>query len=261
MSESRLIRLLRSATKWDGFWWIAGVVAVLGVSGFISWNFWEELRGENESLSTTIRNLGLVIGGVIAIILAIWRSRVAERQVAAAEGSLLNERYQEGAEMLGSDILSVRLGGVYALKRLAEEHPEKYHIQIMELLCAFVRHPTGQVSNRDFQGEAATQFEAGKREGNTFKGLREDVQAAMTTIGGRGKRRIRLEHERGYRLNLREVDLRGGSLPSANLSGADLTRARLSKVDFWNANLSHATLRYTDLSWQPNSLAARPRII
>ena len=44
--------------------------------------------------------------------------------------------------MLGSGVLSVRLGGIYALERLAKEHPEEYHIQIMELLCSFVRHPT-----------------------------------------------------------------------------------------------------------------------
>lgn len=44
--------------------------------------------------------------------------------------------------MLGNDVFSVRLGGIYALRRLAEEHPEQYHIQAMQLLCAFVRNPT-----------------------------------------------------------------------------------------------------------------------
>ena len=43
--------------------------------------------------------------------------------------------------MLGSELLSVRLGGIHALVRIAEEHRSEYHIQIMELLCAFVRHP------------------------------------------------------------------------------------------------------------------------
>ena len=44
--------------------------------------------------------------------------------------------------MLGSEVLSVRLGGIYALQRLAEEWPDQYHIQIMRLFCAFVRLPT-----------------------------------------------------------------------------------------------------------------------
>ena len=96
----------------------------------LSWRFWEELGDNNEALSTTVRNVGLVIGGVIAILLAVWRSTVAARQVDTAQQSLLNERYERGAEMLGNGVLSVRLGGIYALNRLAQEHPEQYHLQI-----------------------------------------------------------------------------------------------------------------------------------
>ena len=58
----RLLRPIRSLVGWDGFWWVAGMVAVLAI-GVILWCFWDELRGDQDSLSTTIRNLGLVIGG------------------------------------------------------------------------------------------------------------------------------------------------------------------------------------------------------
>ena len=71
---------------------------------YFSWRYWDNLGSDMESLSTTIRNVALVIGGSAAILLALWRSRVAERQAASAEGSLLNERYQKGAEMLGSPL-------------------------------------------------------------------------------------------------------------------------------------------------------------
>ena len=76
--------------------------------------FWEWLNG-GESASTTIRNIALVAAGLIALLLAIWRAVVAELQANTAQQGLLNERYQKGAEMLGSDVLSVRLGGIYAL--------------------------------------------------------------------------------------------------------------------------------------------------
>ena len=117
-------------TSRDGFWWVAGITGVVVIGVLLSWRFWEELGDDEESVSTTVRNVGLVIGGVVAILLAIWRSRVAERQAGAAQRqantaqqNLLDERYQRGAEMLGSDILAVRLGGIYGLQRLAEEHP------------------------------------------------------------------------------------------------------------------------------------------
>ena len=151
------------ATNWDGFWWIGAIAGVLVMGGCLSWVFWEDLRGDQESLSTTIRNLGLVVGGIIAMVLAVWCSTVAERQAETAQQQsdtaqrqveavqrqadtaqqgLLNDRYERGAGMLGSDVLPVRLAGIYALERLAVEHPEEYHIQIMDLLCAFVRNPT-----------------------------------------------------------------------------------------------------------------------
>ena len=91
------------------------VVAVaIGIGSLIT--YWDWLRGGSdgfESGSTTVRNVGLVIGGIVAILLAVWRSRVAERQASAAQRqahtarqTLLNERYQRGAEMLGSEVLS-----------------------------------------------------------------------------------------------------------------------------------------------------------
>ena len=57
--------------------------------------------------------------GLIALPLALWRGHVAEQQANAAQQSLRNERYQKGAEMLGSEVLSVRLGGIYGLQQFS----------------------------------------------------------------------------------------------------------------------------------------------
>ena len=224
--------------------------------------FWDWVSS-GESGSTTIRNIGLVIGGVIALWLAFWRSKIADRQAAAAqrqadiaqkqfeiaqkqfeiaERGLLNERYQRGAEMLGSGVLSVRLGGIYALQRLAKEHPEQYHVQIMRLLCAFVRNPT------EDGGGAAKPDKKNQ--------LREDVQAVMAAIGTRGEAGLALEKEAGFALDLRGADLRGGYLPrGANLSGANLMEANLSGVRLARVNLSGAELHQTNLSSATLSLA------
>ena len=91
---------------------------------------WDWLRSEaQESRGTTIRNAFLIIGGLVAVLLAIWRSRVSEKQTQISNEqtrtalkkadishqSLLNERYQRNAKMLGSNALVVRLGGIYPL--------------------------------------------------------------------------------------------------------------------------------------------------
>ena len=219
--------------------------------------FWDAWRGE-ESGSTAIRNLFLVIAAIVALPLAIWRSKVAERQAETAHRGLLNERYQKGAEMLGSEVLSVRLGGIYALARLARAHPGDYHTQIMSLLCAFVRNPPG----------------VGKEKQDTKK-LREDVQAIMPAICVRSELQIEIEEKEFYfNLDLSGADLHGVSLlrvaslgnsnlqprpgisanlkgaflSCSNLSGAHLVFANLKDAQFFGANLEGAFLSRSNLS-------------
>ena len=75
--------------------------------------------------------------------------------------------------MIGSEILAVRLGGIYALQRLAADELEQYHVQIMLVLSAFVRNPT--------QDQEANATPPASVLGLSIKdyGLREDVQAAL----------------------------------------------------------------------------------
>ena len=208
---------------------------------------WDWLRcGTEESRGTTIRNALLIIGGLGTLLLAIWRSRISEKQTKVANEqartaltqsdtarqSLLNERFQKGAEMLGSSVLAVRLGGIYALEPLAADHPQQYHVRVMKLVCAFVQHPTKD-ENFPEQPEDAKGFV-----------LREDVQAAMRVIGARGDRHRRLAAEGAYYIDLRGADLRGGDLRGLNLSSPS---SEMIKSLSLHQAFSNATLR-TDLS-------------
>ena len=159
--------LRRQILKSGGFRFTAFVAVVLVVCVVLSIVFWKWLSA-GESGSTTIRNIGLIAVGVIALPLAIWRGIVAERQAATAQQGLLNERYQKGAEMLGSHTLSVRLGGIYALEHLTVEHPGKYHLRTMELFCAFVRHPV--------EDKALEALDRRETQGHQNEPLRQDVK-------------------------------------------------------------------------------------
>ena len=212
----------RCVTGWDGFWWIIGMVGVLIISGGLSWRYWGDLHGNQDSLSTTIRNLGLVVGGAEAMLLATWRSIVARRQAAAAQCQadsaqqvLLNDRYQKAAEMLGNAALSVRLAGIYALRRLAEEHPEQYHVLVIELFCAFARNPTDDKRIT----RSPQPLDDPDEEVHI---LRADVQDVMRAIGTRGTAGISLEPdpEDEHLLYLRDANLRHLQARDANLSGA-----------------------------------------
>ncbi len=200
--------------------------------------FWEWLSGA-ESGSTTIRNVALVGAGLVALPLALWRGVVADRQAKTSQLGLLNERYQKGAEMLGSDVLSVRLAGIYALQRLSEEYPEQYHLQVMRLLSAFVRLPTKDQSLESGQVEI---------ESGTLLGIRPDLNAVMEVINWRSKTGIEIERAANYRLDLRGARLPGAQFLNADLSNAFFHHAVLSRANFANSNLSDASLRHADLS-------------
>ena len=218
--------------------------------------FWDWLRAEEisgdvvarESGSTTVRNIGFVVAGMFALPFAFWRSLVAQRQADTTQQSLLNERYQQGAEMLGSKVFSARLGGIYALSRLATECPEQYQVQVLQLLCSFARNPP---EDKDVEiSWVPDELE--------FRGLRTDVQEVMTAISDCHKSRLTFEGGANFELDLKGAELSGLQLENADLSGADLAGsdlcnaqlhgADLSGVKCWDTNLSCANLRCANLS-------------
>ena len=227
----------RRITRWmerrEAWLWVI-LVSIILIGGItLSCRFWVQLHGTQDSVSTTIRNIGLVVGGAVAILLAIWRSRVAERQATTAQRTLLNERYQRGAEMLGSDVLSVRLGGVYALQRLAEEQPDQYHIEIMKLFGAFVRAPT-------FDGTTHP-TEHPPRE------IRQDVQAIMTAIGSRSRTGLSIEQKLDFSVDLHGADISRAYLCETNLKCATLIGTNLAHATLTGADLSDSNLTFGDL--------------
>ena len=189
-------------------------------------------------MGTTARNVGLMIGGAVALVFAVWRSWVAHKQADTAQQGLLNERYQKGAEMLGNKVLSVRLGGIYALERLSAEHPQQYHIQIMKLLCAFMRYPT---EDEDYQNKLAER----NADLRTAYSPREDVRAAMDFISSRDETLVEIEKSQDFRLNLMGADLSHTQIEDANLSGAMLHYANLSNTQISSVDLSNAHLTGT----------------
>ena len=244
----------------------AWVVFVLIAASAFSIKFWDYLS-EGESSSATIRNIFLAVAATIGLPLAIWRGAVADRQARAAhlqvetsqrqsdtaQQGLLNERYQKGAEMLGSAVLSVRLGGIYALARLADEHPEIYHVPIIQLFCTYARNPT------ESEGGQAKPINRPGREST----LQEDVQAVMTAIGSRSKAGLgyevatksagletteRAESEGGDRVTVARVWRFWLDLHGANLKGVDLCEANLSHAYFGGADLSNSKLLEVNLA-------------
>ena len=186
-----------------------------------------------------VRNAGLVIGGVLALMLAYWRSRTADRQVETERAGQRSERFQRSAESLGHESMVVRHGAVFALQRLVDDDPDTYYVEVVKLLCAFLRAP-----GLDIAPGAADIPVARMHQART-----EAVETIVDWLGSH--RRIGLEQRDPSdfvpdfsRANLEHLQLRTGS----NLSGVVFSRANLSNALMLGADLSGADLTATNLA-------------
>ena len=217
---------------------MSAIVITVSIPSYYIENCWNWLVGTGdaqESGSAIIRNLGLVLAGIIALPLAIWRSVVASKHVTITHQSLLNEQYQKAAEMLGNENLSVRLGGIYVLQGLTEEHTEQYYVSCMKLLCALVRNPP-----KDENLTPLPDREMIRHDGELK--LRADVQTVMDMMKSRDDKLVALEQDKGFVIDFRGADLRGANLLIANLAKVDLRGADMAGADATGARLSYAGL-------------------
>ena len=249
--------MINRFAKSPGFWIGVAVVGVVAVGIVLSAVYWDWLqRGiGNSNNAESVRNIALVLGGVAAILMALWRSLVAERQATVAqkqsetaERAYVNERYRQAASMLGDRELPVRLGGVLALERLAGDHPTEFRREAEGLLTEFVRSPPAL---QEPQPKVSDGWPPVER-----PAARQDVQRAIAAI-------VKLRHigsskEDGVPIPLGGLDLRNAQLCSidmeglwlrgANLQNANLMYARLTGADLKGAELQFANCRHARFS-------------
>jgi hypothetical protein len=174
----------------------------------------------------------------------------------------ITDRFTKAIDQLGSPQLELRLGGIYALERIARDS-EKDYWPIMEVLTTFVRvhAPIAQTGDQPPKPDGVNRPFSHKANSHSAVPLAvpsPDVQAILTVIGRRN-----LSFEKANdRLNLTDTNLNGAdlggadlngatlngaALHGANLDGADLNSANLTSAGLTGANLTGANLTSADL--------------
>lgn len=194
-------------------WLPAQLVAQGGLSGK------DLLDAENDARGSLISTVGglVLLGGLVF---------TARSYLATREGKV-TDRYTAAVNQLGDDHLVVRLGGIYALERIARDS-ERDRKTIIDILAALVR----ETARPPAEQQPAP-----------------DVTAALEVLS-------RLP---GADL-VREIDLRGVNLESLRLDGlvlpgADLTRACFKAAHLPAADLRKAILDFADLTGATMSAA------
>jgi hypothetical protein len=182
------------------------------------------------------------VGGTVIVGLAgFWANvRNTNKLAGLTEQGQLTDRYSRAIEQLGSGAIDVRIGGIYALERIAHDSPRD-HPTIMEVLAAFIREHSREKWQRAEDGIEIL-----------IPRIRPDVQAAVTVVGRRTTRndsqRIDLSVAHLAEANLVDANLDGADLHAVNLHGALLMRANLVGAYLSGALLTGAYLHGADLT-------------
>ncbi|WP_328988833.1 pentapeptide repeat-containing protein [Kribbella sp. NBC_01245] len=170
--------------------------------------------------------LGLAagIGAAFALVVSFRRARAEEASSHRDDRRLFSSRYQDAADLLGSDKAAVRLAGIYAMARLADDWHEQQQ-QCIDVLCAYLRLPY-----------------------NTL----DSDPSERGDHGERGEREVRLTVIRLISAHLqpsatrswqgRDLDFTGAVFDGGRFSGAVFSGG---KVDFTGAQFTGGTIDFT----------------
>jgi hypothetical protein len=220
------------------------------------------------------RTWAQIIGGFVLLLglYFTWRRvEISQRTLETAQDQQVTERFTRAIDQLGATDddgkpqLEIRLGGIYALERIARDSPERDYSTVMEVLTAYVREnapwppKSSKSPERDFikppeRGSVSISAsnEATEPDKDSVQGVeaptgtpRTDIQAVLDVLKRREEDRIPEKHR--VRLDLRGTDLRGVNLLGASLRRADLCGADLRGADLREADLCGADLQGADL--------------
>ncbi|WP_166791037.1 pentapeptide repeat-containing protein [Cryobacterium glucosi] len=188
-----------------------------------------------------VRQSVVFMGGGLLALVGIYythqRSIVERATNRLQQDSNYTDRYTAAITQLGSDNLTIRLGGVYALERIARDSTGDRET-VEDVLAAFVRMDAPRAAKELEVNDPQVLFSAPV-----------DILAAATVLS---RRDVKLQ------IGDRQIDLSGAQLGSVemvnatslndvSLSGANLHRALLMSAYMSGANLFDTNLRSANL--------------
>jgi uncharacterized protein YjbI with pentapeptide repeats len=213
----------------------------------------ERFEVENEARKTLLQMVGGIgVAAVIAGLYFTWSSVQISR-----EGQV-TERFTKAIDQLGNAKLEIRLGGIYALERIAR-NSARDHWPVMEVLTAYVRDnapwPPKNLPRppKKVPPPKANQFGLFPQEhlraifGESPPKLPIDIQAIITVLGRRTRAYETVRERWLQELDLSRTDLQGAIFWGSHLGRATLQGAHLEGADFRESSFTGANFREAHL--------------
>ncbi|MFF7801553.1 pentapeptide repeat-containing protein [Streptomyces olivaceus] len=200
----------------------------------------DRLKAVNDVRTTLLQ----LLGGLVVLFgaYATWRQlRVSQDGLRATQEGYVTDRFSRAVDQLGSDKLDVRIGGLHALWRIAEQSARDREA-VISIQAAYLRThlpwpPTGR---------EAPAADVPINDIAPLETRAADAQVALTALG------VLCRHREQSWVNLSITDLRradcdGLWFPEVNfdhacMEAAGLYRANLTQTSLVSVNLRHADL-------------------
>jgi hypothetical protein len=240
----------------------------------------EQARVQLQQAQSQLANgaRSVVLQGLAGLVVVAGAAATWWQLHISREGQI-TDRFSKAVDQVGSSNVDVRIGGMYALERIARNSAADRNA-IHFLLGAFIRthtpwpvgapggpqHPTPIVDEQlPWMRVRAADIQAAMGVLGRLPPSRNETVISLSRVDLRSiaLRDARLSGSRFRYANLARsvlggvwlegsdltaADLRQADLNHARLAGAKLSRATLEKADLHQADLSHADLRGADLS-------------
>ncbi|GLZ29722.1 hypothetical protein Lesp02_19120 [Lentzea sp. NBRC 105346] len=228
LAHADVLPAWQTVLDWLGRWWIVGLVITLAAAAAVVW--WrsrpkttpaEKPPVDRTQLATMVTAF-TALGALVFTALSL---RATHDQIAVAEQGQITDRYTKAIDQLGRPDLQVRLGGIFALERIAVDSPRD-RLTVVEVLSAFIRTASPRQA--------------------TCPKTPADVQAAFVVLGRRVLTREEFQDRRSN-VDLRntclaQIEANRADLSLFALEGADLTEAKLNLASGSLVKLAGATL-------------------
>jgi hypothetical protein len=202
------------------------------------------------------------ISTLVAAGTALVTVRQASGEQRLTRDGQVTDRYTAAVANLGDKSEEVRIGGLYALQRIAQDSPRDAPT-IVQVVSAYVRSHA-PLPKMGTKGPARPANDVAAALGILGHPLAKNafVDLHLTNLDGADLTRADLTGANLYgaslvHANLERANLTGAGMEASdlsyallratNLDGADLTRADLSRADLRAANLTHAQLSGANL--------------
>jgi hypothetical protein len=211
-------------------WWIVVVVVAFAVTVAATWLALDLLLGEADRAGAADRpgaridaiRTGLTVaagvGALVALVLALRRQWHTEHD---STEQRITELYVRSVEQLGSEHAPVRLGGLHALARLAQDNPTQRQT-VVDVICAYLRMPFTVPEADDTAGQ-------------------QELQVRLTA------QRLLAKHlSTAEPAPWKDIDL---DLSGATLVGLNLYRCRIREATFTHATFTGGVASFDSVTF------------